>query len=235
MRDRDSCDVHDRGCLDGNPPNLPGPRSSPTRGSCRCCIQVLLTWGPRVKFPLKFQDLPAKIACFWTLDMKVINFLRDFLLVVARPTTPIKRILYILASIVLVFTYLTIAGRVWEAQGGKKQQKNHGEAGVLTVFCPPKMSRHTFWSDSRRSIVDFFPPKHEQMQNAECRWRFSVENNSDFCTMILLVVQKSQGQPPGMVLKPCECWDQLPTSTGFLAKLLVAINSIAVETAADQP
>ena len=37
---------------------------------------------------------------------------------------------------------------------------------------------------------------------------------------LLLMVQKSQGQPPGMVLKPCKSWDKLPTSTGATAGFL---------------
>ena len=30
--------------------------------------------------------------------------------------------------------------------------------------------------------------------------------------VILLMVQESQGPPPGMVLKPCKQWDKLPVS-----------------------
>ena len=45
--------------------------------------------------------------------------------------------------------------------------------------------------------------------------------------VILLMVQKSQGQPPVGYIKPCKTWDKLPTSTGFLAGFLFTINRIS--------
>ena len=43
---------------------------------------------------------------------------------------------------------------------------------------------------------------------------------------ILLMVQKSQGQPPGMLLKPCKPWDKLSTSTGLPSTVCPSISVI---------
>ena len=53
------------------------------------------------------------------------------------------------------------------------------------------------WFDSALNHR-FFPAKHEQMQNTECRWKFSVENNGDFCAMILLVVRSEVPRPTNL-------------------------------------
>ena len=44
--------------------------------------------------------------------------------------------------------------------------------------------------------------------------------------VVLLIVQKSHSQPPGMVLKPCKKWDFNYLSLNWFSRRISAINSI---------
>ena len=76
--------------------------------------------------------------------------------------------------------------------------------------------------------LSHFSHENGQTKQCECKdlttfpWIYNLYNLDfkvspefiRFLPLVLLMVQKSPSQPPGMVQKPCKEWNKLPTSTG---------------------
>ena len=66
-------------------------------------------------------------------------------------------------------------------------------------------------TSTKHAVLGSHTPNMQNVQNCE---KWGTPFKPAIVIEILLMVQKSHSQPPGMLLKPCKSWDKLPTSTG---------------------
>ena len=91
------------------------------------------------------------------------------------------------------------------------------------IICSTRVRLHGCVENGFRwktSCVSFCGPDYFSRGDLAVRFREWLD------PVILLMVQRSQGQPPGIWNKPCKLWDKLPTSTGD--RRISAINSINI-------